>query len=428
MVLCWKMPPATFWTRLKQLWLIIASQFCLRFFQMIDNAYFSESKGNALLIHNIVQSLYNVGLYLGIGVSLSCLIFWKRPECRGKQGCIMVAHLALAFLSASVFAILFILNSNALLDHFQVPLQARGLARAYFKVGAFNVCLLTCYLTLDGLMIGTHQQGLSMFLAIGLCVGKILLNSFFLRRSSICMALSTTGLVLLASAIAVIKVSQKVDGWNLMEFKTMTSVWRSELFSAIIRAGSVVALGYEIAEIPTSPGFIVTFHLLSHLSYLATLPLGSGLQLVLRDMSSNRNGLRSVLYLAALPTLLMFLVELVCPKQCLYSIYGYRVSIEHGGFLRLFLFAGLLTQFSRIPVVMLRAKKNSKAVTRSFLLSEWLVTLGGTQLLIFSGLASPNSFGWILILAAAIFLILVTLEIPMKLRYRPVGYRPQLSP
>jgi len=281
--------------------------------------------------------------------------------------------------------------------------------------------LQAIYGSLDGMLIASGQQKRSMLFAGVLVVGNWIFDAAAIsllyhqtagafmttiRLPLLVIAGSTTLLMLIMTTISFLSVKASADGWKPFPFREIFSVWWAEAGLGIILSITPLIYAYQLGMITATKGFLITYQLGLHVSYIFCLPFQAGAQLAIRDAShAFSEGIDQpgkappwwgyLLYTALLPTAGLLAIGALFPVSILNFFYGYSVPIDHEAFLPIFYLACLIAQFGNVFLIPLRARKKNVLVTRNMILVEFGILLGGTQLLISMGLADPATICWV---------------------------------
>src|SRR5262249_47028719 len=105
-----------------------------------------------------------------------------------------------------------------------------------------------------------------------------------------------------------------------------------------------------------------------------------------------------LLYAGLLPTIILLIIGILFPVGIFSSVYSYVPPIDQISFIPIFFFACLVGQFANVLTVPIRSRKKNYLMTRNFFLAEFIVMLGGTQLLIWYNLSTPFNAGVVILL------------------------------
>jgi hypothetical protein len=213
---------------------------------------------------------------------------------------------------------------------------------------------------------------------------------------------------------------QLADGWGKFSLKHPLRVWPSEIGIGLVSALCPLIFTFQIAKANTHEGFFVTYQIALHLTCLLTLPVLAGIQVAVRDASSEHSeggsqGFKPIhrsrwwphfFFASLLPTVSALTVATFIPKKIIYWIYGYTVPQEHLAFLPLFFGAWILFQFGSVFIIVLRASQKNHIATRNILISGFLVQLGFTQILLYLGVCTSFGVGLAVAASCLTFLIL----------------------
>lgn len=419
----WIRPPHNILSHFAIIFPLAISQILQRLYHIIDNRYINQLGSDALLVHNIQYNFIILGQAIGAATAMSCLIFWKRKEASGRQGSVLLRHLALSVGASLFFASIFFPLSGKIINHFEIPAPYAALASTYLLFGLINMVLQAIYGSLDGMLIASGQQKRSMLFAGVLVAGNWIFDAgaiYLLYHpmagpsvSAISLPLlvvggSTTLLMLIMTTVSFLSVKSSVDGWKPFAFREILNVWWAEAGLGIVRSITPFIYAYQLGMITATKGFLVTYQLGLHVSYIFCLPFLAGAQLAIRDAShafSERTDLPGrvpgwwgyLLYTALLPTVCLLAIGALFAVPLLKLFYGYAVPIDHAAFLPIFYLACIIGQLGNTFFVPLRARKKNALVTRNMLLVEFGILLGGTQLLISMGAAQPSTICWVTI-------------------------------
>lgn len=409
---------------------LIASQILQRLYPIIDNRYLTVLGHEALYVHNIQYNFINFGQFIGLATFISCLVFWKRKECLNQQGSILIKHLFLAGLFTVSLGLLGWVFTADVLTSYKIEKAYFPLAIIYLKIGLCNMVLQAIYGGLDGMLVGTQQQKCSMYISTFLVMGNILVDhyavySLYSGASTtgtfyfpmIVIALSTTFLLIVAVILALFLVVKRVQGWETFPLKQMLPVWWGELGSYLIRGIVPFIYTYQLCFVDASSSFLVTYQLALHLSYVFCFPLISAMQIAVRDSGSTANAYvtseinvpgwwRAFLYTGLIPTTMFLISGVVASVSIMQMLYGYITPVDHVNFLALFFLGCWIGQWGNAFTVPLRVAKKSYLVTKNFFVAELVVMLGGTQLLIYLHMATPEALGYVTLMFTSAYCVL----------------------
>ena len=417
----WIRPPHNIWAHMVVILPLAISQILQRLYHIIDNRYINHLGSDALLVHNIQYNFIILGQAIGAATATSCLIFWRRKEASGRQGSVLLRHLAFSIGVALFFASVFFPMSGQIINHFGIPAPYAALASTYLLFGLVNMVLQSIYGSLDGMLIASGQQKRSMVFAGVLVAGNWIFDAAAIyllyhpttapsasaiRLPLLVVAGSTTLLMLTMTTFSFLSVKASVDGWKPFAFREIFHVWWAEAGLGIVRSITPFIYAYQLGMITATKGFLVTYQLGLHVSYIFCLPFLAGVQLAIRDAShafSERTALPGgapqwwgyLLYTALIPTAGLLAVGALFPVSILNLFYGYSVPNDHAAFLPIFYLACIIGQFGNVFLIPLRARKKNALVTRNMILVEFGILLGGTQLLISMGIADPPTICWV---------------------------------
>ena len=397
---------------------LITSQILQRLYPIIDNRYITVLGDKALYIHNVQYNFIMFGQFIGFATFISCLVFWKRKECLNQQGNILVKHLLLAGSFTLLFAIIGWIFASTILTHYKVDKSYLPIATIYLKIGLCNMVLQAIYGGLDGMLVGSQQQRNSMYIAILLVISNILVNRYavytiYSRGSHAdafqvpmeIIGVSTTIFLTIAIGIALILIIKRVQGWERFPLREMLPVWWGELGSYLIRGIVPFIYTYQLCFINASPGFLVTYQLAFHLSYIFCFPLLAAMQIAVRDAGQNAFEIKTAgsiprwwnafFYTGMIPSSILLLLGIFASVPIMHILYGYITPADHIPFLALFFIGCWIGQWGNTFTVPLRAAKKSYLVTKNFFIAELIVMLAGTQLLIFLNIATPAALGYV---------------------------------
>lgn len=415
-ILLWLRKPEKLNASFVALFPIIASQILQRLYPIIDNRYLAILGDKALYIHTIQYNFISFGQFIGIATYISCLVFWRRNECLNKQGSVLINHLILAGIFTSALAVIGWIFAEKILIYYRVDDTYLSLSVFYLKIGLCNMVLQALYGGLDGMLVGSKLQHKSMLIAFVLVISNMIIDSnvinshYFTGRSSASLILpmmvvgvSTTILLLIACVVALILIIRRVQGWERFHLREMIIVWWGELGSYLIRGTVPFIYSYQLCFINATAGFLVTYQLALHLSYIFCYPLIAAMQIAIRDacetesMRSTRHDIprwwNTFLYTGMIPSTILIALGVVVSVPMMRVVYGYITPIDHVPFLILFFIGCWIGQWGNVFTIPLRAAKKSYLVTKNFFIAELIVMLAGTQLLIYMNAATPFSLG-----------------------------------
>lgn len=422
----WLKKPDNLWACFIVILPLIASQILQRLYPIIDNRYLTVLGDNALYIHNIQYNFISFGQFIGFATFISCLVFWRRKECLNQQGSILIKHLLLAGSFTLFFAIIGWIYASTILTHYKVNQSYLPLAIIYLKIGLCNMVLQAIYGGLDGMLVGSQQQRQSMYIAILLVIANIIANRYAVytlytgemsaagfKSPMILIAASTTIFLLLANIASLILIVRRIQGWKKFPLQEMLPVWWGELGSYLIRGAVPFIYTYQLCFINASPGFLVTYQLAFHLSYIFCFPLLAAMQIAVRDagqMASDGVTIENVpkwwnafFYTGMIPSTILLIIGIVASVPIMYYVYGYSTPENHIPFLALYFIGCWFGQWGNTFTIPLRAAKKSYLVTKNFFLAESIVMLAGTQLLIFLNVATPAALGYVTLMFTFVY-------------------------
>lgn len=405
---------------------ILASQILQRLYPIIDNRYLTVLGSQALYIHNVQYNFTTFGQFIGFATFISCLVFWKRKECRDKQGSILIKHLVLAGSFTLVVAILSWIFAPTILTYYKIDPSYLAIATIYLKIGLCSMVLQAIYGGLDGMLVGSQQQRGSMYIALFLVITNVVVdryavyslysgmnNAGSISSPIIMIALSNVILLLIGILLALSLVVRRVHGWNPYPLKEMLPVWWGETGSYLVRGVAPFFYTYQLTLINAAPGFLVTYQLAFHLSYIFCFPLIAAMQVAVRDagqLSSDETPVSGVprwwnafLYTGLMPTTALLVMGIFASVPLMRLIYDYNTPIDHIPFLTLFFIGCWMGQWGNTFTIPLRAAKKSYLITKNFFFAELIAMLGGTQLLIYFGIATPTTVGYVTLLFTLVY-------------------------
>jgi len=414
----WLRKPDKLWLSFLVLLPIIASQILQRLYPIIDNRYLAMLGEQALYIHNVQYNFITFGQFVGFATYISCLVFWRRKECSGQQGNILIKHLLLAGLFTSSFAILSWIFSSTILEYYKVDSTYLPIAKTYLKMGLCSMVLQALYGGLDGMLVGSQQQHSSMYIATLLVMMNIIIDRYAahmlfsgiynvesIKVPLLIIGFSNVILLLIGIVFALILVIKRANGWKLFLFKEMLPVWWGELGSYLVRGIAPFFYAYQLCFVKAAAGFFVTYQLAFHLSYIFCFPLIAAMQVAVRDASQSTNEVNTnnmipkwwntFLYTGLIPTTILLALGAACSVQMIKIIYGYVTPTDHIPFLALFFIGCWIGQWGNMFTIPLRVAKKSYLVTKNFFFAELIAMLGGTQLLIYMNIATPAALGYV---------------------------------
>lgn len=404
---------------------IVTSQILQRLYPIIDNRYLSVLGNEALYIHNIQYNFISFGQFVGFATYISCLVFWRREECLSKQGGVLIKHLLMAGIFTSIFALLGWIFATPILSYYKVSEPFLPLAALYLKIGLCNMVLQAIYGGIDGMLVGSQQQRKSMYIAVFLVLGNILVNRYAvysmfagegkadaIQFPMMLIGISTTVLLAIAIITAIILVARKVHGWDKFHLKEMLPVWWGELGSYLIRGIVPFIYAYQLCFINASKGFLTTYQLILHLSYIFCFPLLAAMQVAIRDNGKSEtkqavagipNWWSAFLYTGMIPSSILLIIGAVAAVPLMRIIYGYNTPYDHVPFLAIYLIGCWFGQWGNTFTVPLRSAKKSYLVTKNFFIAEFIVMLVGTQVLIYLNMATPAALGWVTLVFSCVY-------------------------
>lgn len=410
---------------------IVISQILQRLFPIIDNRYFNILGREATYLHNIQYNFVTLGQFIGLATYISILVFWRRKDCLTKQGNILIKHLFVSGFFTITFCIISWLSIPYILKKYAIDKNLYSLATMYLKIGLINMVIQAIFGGLDGILIGTQQQKYSMLLAIFILLGNwfadyyavfiIYSNTYEnLYHSVLLIGFSTTILLSLASAIALLIILPQVQGWKRFTFKDMLPVWCSELGIYLIRGLVPFILAWQFCFVQSTSKLLTTYQFVLHITYLFCFPLIAAMQIAIRDgqnlqkLTTTPTWWNTFFYTGFLPTTLLMILGIFFAVPLMNFMYGYNTPEDHIVFLSLFFISSLIGQIGNTLTISLRVSQKSYLVTKNFFIAELLIMLGGTQLLIINHNATSTRMGDISILFT-LFYTLLNLSDVLKL-------------
>jgi len=406
---------------------IIISQALQRIYPIVNNRYLTVLGHQALYVHNVVYNFLTFGQFVGLATYISCLVFWRRQECIGKQGGILVSHLIFASVSTSIVGVIGLIFSKAILIAYKVNVDYLSVALIYLRIGLLNMILIAIYCGLDGMLVASQMQKRSMFIAFGLLIGNVVANKFAVYHifkginnpqeiyyPMLIICLSTTLLLVTAIFFSCKMIVEKIDGWGWHSFKTLISVWGSEFSVYLIRGMIPFIFTYQLCFIQASPGFLITYQLALQLSYILCLPLIGAIQIAIRDAAASFSKSNDIVsewwptffYTGIIPTTLLLSVSIFAAVPLLSLVFDYSTPLDHIGYLAVFFFSCWVGQWGNAFTIPIRAMKKNYLVAKNFFSADFVMLIGGTQLLILMGEASPEAIGYLTLLFSFMYLFL----------------------
>ncbi len=401
---------------------IVASQVLQRLYPVVDNHYLSTFGNEVLYVHGIQYNFITFGQFIGLATYMSCLVFWRRQEYLGKQGGILVSHLLMSGLFSVLLAIFSWIFTPSILAYYKISQAYMPMAKTYLRIGLCSMVLQAIYGGLDGMLVSSQKQKISMCIAVFLLAGNIIVDKYivfsnvFLEETvkfytPVCLVgFSTAVLLFLGVIVSLIIVCRSIQSWDWISWREMLSVWWSELGSYLMRGAVPFIYAYQLCFISTSSRLLVTYQLALHVSYLICFPLIAAMQVAVRDAGGKEDSCNiakvgeppawwgSYFYTGMIPSVLLILLVMFVSSPILKILYGYTTPNDHSSFLFIFFFSCLIGQIGNTFTIPLRAARKSYFITKNFFLSELVVMLGGTQLLIYTNEATPQSLGYIILL------------------------------
>lgn len=369
-------------------------------------------------------------------------MFWRRDECIKKQGSILVKHLFSAGMLCSMIGLIGWIYSARILNYYKIDERYLPVAIMYLKIGLVNMALQAIYGGLDGMLVASQQQNRSMFIAGILAIANIIIDHYavyalFSGRIDahsyyspmLIIATSTTIFLLVAILISLVLVVKKVQGWEKFLLKEMMSVWSSELGTYIARGSIPFIYAYQLCFVNLTPGFLVTYQLALHISYLFCFPLVAAMQIAVRDGSAKLSGSTreknipswwsAFLYTGLAPTTLLLGLGIIFSVSILKFSYGYTPPVDHMEFLAVFFMSCWVGQLGNTYAIPLRIAKKNYLVTKNFIIAEFMFMIGGTQFLIFFGVTDSFSLGCIIFIFSIIYFLLNFIDVRiLSFQYR----------
>lgn len=422
----WITFPSDYLEKISSLFPLVLAMMLQRVFHVLDNRFVNTLGSEALLIHNVQYIFIVFGQFMGTATATSGLIFWKREECVQKQGSVFMGHVMLGFTAVVIFAFGVFLFRENILRHYSISQEYMGFAKIYLLIGLVNMILQAMYGSLDGFLVATGQQRICMVLALFLVSGNLIfdyaavhwiwsgevVSPTVISAPMFVIIGSTTFLGLIVTAIATRAIIKKIQGWKHYAPKDIFRVWRSEAMIAVMRSLTPMIFAYQLGLMTVTKGFLVTYNLSLHIVYVFCLPLAGGLQIALRDASANKthqdenNWMGVLIYTALLPTTVLLIIVAMIPEQILELFYGFLPPDGHRPFIAIFILGCLIGQFGHVFALPLRVAKKNHLLTRNIIFAEYFVLLGGTQILVMKGWATPGALGLITVLYCSAYLVM----------------------
>jgi hypothetical protein len=399
---------------------LIATLLLQKLHDVIDDRFISSLGAEALAIHNIQYSLFLIGQEIGLASATSALIFWKRKESLNKQGSILKLHLLMPLVLGIIAAGAVLFFISDICRYFHVPFQYMNNAVVYLGFGLLNLICRGLYIPLNAILIACDYRLRSALLAGGILVGKLLIGWVAVNHSwdfasdpgSLELPMNLIGagsvvILLLAIGLAYQWVSESVDGWEKLDWKSVFKVWPGELGIASVSALSPMIFGFQIAHVIASGRFFVTYQLALHLTCILTLPILAGSQIAVRDASAEQSDSPErqykplhesrwwpqFFYASLVPTCILLIIASIFSRPLFNMIYNYQIPEDHLVFLPLFFLSWITWQVGTIFLIMIRAAKKNGLATRNFLIAGLGVQVGFTQLLIVFQVITPINLG-----------------------------------
>ncbi len=403
---------------------LMISQVLQRLYQIVDSRYITSLGQQALIIHSIQYNFVAFGQLIGIATATSCLIFWRRKECLEKQGSILIRHLLLTAGFCIVIGMPAAIFAKQIITSYKVNSFYIHIGSVYLCIGLINMVLQALYGSLDGMLTASNQQRKSMIISAVLVIANIVIDAYAIHvvfsnniitpqtifYPMIIIGLSTTLFLSLACLIATYLVVKKVNGWNKIYFQEISSVWLSETGVYFIRGFIPFIFAYQLVMIISSPGFLATYQLTFHLSYIFCLPLLAAMQISVRDASEyfsqqkkeKLNEIpqwwRELFYTGLLPTFCLLIIGILFYQLILKLVYNYIAPIDQASYIPVYFFACMIGQIGNALTVPIRARKANYLITRNFFITQLIIMLGCTQILLIFHLATPLTIGLVIVL------------------------------
>ncbi|MCW5589340.1 MAG: hypothetical protein KIT27_06710 [Legionellales bacterium] len=417
---------------------IVFSQIFQRFFPIIDNRYIAVLGQSALYIHNLQYVFITFGQFIGLATYISCLVFFNREECKGKEGSVLINHLLLSGTIALCIAITAGVFSYQFVTFCKVQTSYIPLAIAYLRIGLINMILQTLYCTVDGILVASKKQNFSMKIAFVLVILNIIIDSqivsYYFHGSTtvnsiyypmIILISSTTILYILAISSGLYFLSKNRMGWDKYPLPMIMKVWWGELGVYLIRGITPFILALQFVYFISSSNFLVTYQLTLQLAFIICMPFVAAMQIAIREASQtfsqecneNVTWWPIYFYTGIIPTSLFLTISLLYVSPLFKLVYGYIPNPDQMQYVIIFLGSSFIAQIGNGFTVPLRATKNSHMVTKNYFLTEILILIGITEVFILFIHATPKTFGLIMTLFSTVFAILCYKDI-LKLEKR----------
>lgn len=397
---------------------LLVSQLFLRGFYIILSRYIAMLGHEALVLQSIQYIFITFGQFTGTATAVSCLILWKRQEYQSRQRSLLLCHILLPATLLTLVLIIAWPWCPAILSLYKVTNIQPELSLQFLHIGLINMLLISLYSTIDGMLVATNQYKTSMSFAALLFLGGFLIGlsaiHYQLHFPLLFIGYSTTLVLLVLLGFAAKRVWIKAQGSQRIHLPEVLRIWKNEIGIAMIRSIAPVIYALQLGTIKSHQSLLVVYQLSLHLAYIFCLPLIMAAQIAVRDASAalsnatdaNHHWLRELFILGLLPTSAMLLIAIFIPSELIYWVYHVHVSSFLYAFIPLFYLSCLIGQQGTAVAVPIRAYKQNQIMVRNFFLSELIVNVGGTQLLIFLHIATPLTLGLVSVAFSFTYLIL----------------------
>jgi Na+-driven multidrug efflux pump len=400
---------------------LILAQFIQRLYFIIDSRYVAMLGQQALVINSVQYNFLSLGQLIGMATAMSCLVFWKREENKGRQRSIFIKHISLNIIVCLFLCVISACFINKLSAAYGIDIHYLRIARTYLLIGLFNTLLQSILFCLDGVLIATGQQKAIFIISTFLTVSKLILNSiivyvFFSGKITpqsvgiplTLIALSTSFLLFIAVVYAFYVGLSKSKKDQAVTYRSIFNVWFSELSINLVKGGIPFILAYQLALIAKSGALLAAYQLTLQLTYVLCIPLLASMKLCVRDASEEiskqkvKQGVpewwKKLFYFGLLPTLALLLLAVVFFKQAFLLFYNFIPSSNVYLFIPVYIFATLIGQIGNALSVPIRAKKASYLLTLAFIFNQFVFLLGGFEAIVVFGIATPLLAGLVFVL------------------------------
>lgn len=415
---------------------IIFSQLSQRLFPIVDNHYIGFMGNQPLLIHNILYGFIFLGQSIGGATATCCLIFWNRSDFCNHQRGIFLISLLLCFACAILLALAANQYSNEIFNYFGINDNYLGIAKLYFRIGLANMILQAIYFALSGMIIAVGEEKSTLIysftlLILNLAADKLAIKFILIRPLSIhiihnamlAICSSMVLILIILNSCMAYKVIVKSNHLGFPKITPILKIWLSEFLCAAIGGIYPIIYAFQLGSVKTSNNLLLTYQLILQYTSIICIPLFASMQIALRNASNKKCDEKNsclwnnLIYFGLIPTFGLLIIELMLSTSGMKLFFNYLIPTDHVKYVLLFFIATMVGQIGNMLTVPLRAKMQSRLVTISYFISDFIVMVGGMQIIILTGIATPTTTGVITLLYTMSYLFLNAFFIKGKLNY-----------